>query len=149
MPSNLETSARTSGVISPRTTRDIVTWQSPSRAPRFTRPTRVCPRRFRDRRAHGELRASQRRIGNSWARGRCQVVRWPSGQADTVAISCALRHDTMTGGAATTDPTEAATANRAAWLGFGIGLCIALACAWHAVRDLSWPAEADLYRDLG
>ncbi|HTB61093.1 MAG TPA: hypothetical protein VLC06_24660 [Polyangia bacterium] len=55
----------------------------------------------------------------------------------------------MTGGAATTDPTEAATANRAAWLGFGIGLCVALACAWHAVRDLSWPAEADLYRDLG
>ena len=55
----------------------------------------------------------------------------------------------MTGGAATTDPREAAIANRAAWVGFGIGLAIALACAWHAVRDLSWPAEADLYRDLG
>lgn len=55
----------------------------------------------------------------------------------------------MTGGAATPDPTEAAIANRAAWVGFGVGLAIALACAWHAVRDLSWPAEADLYRDLG
>jgi hypothetical protein len=55
----------------------------------------------------------------------------------------------MTSGAARTDPTESAIANRAAGLGLGIGLAIALACAWHSVRDLSWPAEIDLYRDLG
>ena len=55
----------------------------------------------------------------------------------------------MTGEPATTDPTAGVLANRAAWVGLGIGLAIALACAWHAVRDLSWPAEIDLYRDLG
>jgi hypothetical protein len=30
-----------------------------------------------------------------------------------------------------------------------VGLALAFICAWWTVHDLSWPAEIDLYRDLG
>jgi hypothetical protein len=50
--------------------------------------------------------------------------------------------------AARTD-ASGTVSDRSAWLATGFGLAIALFCAVHAVRGLSWPAEIDLYRDLG
>jgi hypothetical protein len=54
----------------------------------------------------------------------------------------------MSARSTSTDPGGAVT-DRSAWLASGLGLAIALVCAVYAVRGLSWPAEIDLYRDLG
>ena len=40
-------------------------------------------------------------------------------------------------------------ANYVSWIGFGLGMCVVLLCAWYRRHDLTWPSEPDLYRDLG